>query len=433
MKKYITGALAPIVIFLAIIVFFNITANQAQAANQPLTGWAWSSNIGWISFNSTNSGAGGGGPYSVQLDNVSGVLSGYAWSSNVGWISFNHTDVVGCLPVPANGSCDPTVNITNGTTTGWARLISDGSWIELSGANHWSNTANGGVTYSSDVAPNSYKFTGFAWEPNEMGWIDFAAGGTGSGVDCVGPNCPNPNPPLTVLSCTSNPAGNPVSIVPGNMVAFTATVTGGTGPFTYTLTPGDGGTVAPDSNDPVASHAFTYTYNTVQATPYLSSVIVTDSKGATTGQISCGNISVTNTPAGGAVTLKIGVPNVTLTDLNSVTGKVVYSIKKSQSFGLAWTNTIPNAQKFPADPNGYECTRVIPSNAPAIWKGSGLWGDPSLTNVTSSNSINSMTAPVTGSFGFAISCISATHKIALYPDIIIPANLEVHSSSGGEI
>lgn len=123
-------------------------------ASTPLSGWAWSSTIGWVSFNSADSGA-GGGPYSVQLSTTTGsnvgTLSGYAWSPNIGWVQFG-----GLAGQTVNGqtTSDMTVDMSTGNVTGWARACAgtatgncstmtsrtDGwdGWIELSGANHQS-------------------------------------------------------------------------------------------------------------------------------------------------------------------------------------------------------------------------------------------------------------------------------------------------------
>ncbi len=58
---------------------------SADTALTPLSGYAWSSNIGWISFSS------GVDPlakaYGVKMK-ANGELIGYAWSSNIGWIKF---------------------------------------------------------------------------------------------------------------------------------------------------------------------------------------------------------------------------------------------------------------------------------------------------------------------------------------------------------
>jgi hypothetical protein len=88
------------------------------AAGDDIVGYAWSSNIGWLSMNSKNPGSGGGN-YGVDVDNF-GRLSGYAWSSNIGWVSFNAGDVSGC---PGGGACQGQVN-SDYTVSGWARALS---------------------------------------------------------------------------------------------------------------------------------------------------------------------------------------------------------------------------------------------------------------------------------------------------------------------
>ncbi|MFM2357593.1 MAG: hypothetical protein RJA61_330, partial [Candidatus Parcubacteria bacterium] len=101
---------------------------QAEAAEVPLTGWGWSSNIGWISFSSESDGATGGSAYSVKLNDQTGVISGFAWSNSVGWLSFNLADVAPCpLQTEDEGSKQARVkNMTGGGTReviGWARMI----------------------------------------------------------------------------------------------------------------------------------------------------------------------------------------------------------------------------------------------------------------------------------------------------------------------
>src|SRR3972149_2741948 len=73
-------------------------------SSQNTSGFAWSQNVGWFSFNSKNcdtdddgqSEGGAGCPpagtnmasYGVNIDPITGILSGFAWSENIGWISF---------------------------------------------------------------------------------------------------------------------------------------------------------------------------------------------------------------------------------------------------------------------------------------------------------------------------------------------------------
>ncbi len=56
-----------------------------------LTGWAWSENFGWISFNceTDNTCSLIDDDYKVTIDQDNGEFDGYAYSENIGWTSFN--------------------------------------------------------------------------------------------------------------------------------------------------------------------------------------------------------------------------------------------------------------------------------------------------------------------------------------------------------
>jgi hypothetical protein len=162
-----------------------------------LSGWAWSSNVGWLNFGSTTTPI----PYGVSMDATTGNLTGYAWSSSLGWISFNGSDTTGCPsdPVATPQPCQANVNTTTGVVSGWAKLLTTGDWIELSGTNHSFNTnGTGGVSYIS-VSGSGF-LVGNAWG-GPFGWLSFntSAGGglptpctpgsSGCGV-CVIGTCP---------------------------------------------------------------------------------------------------------------------------------------------------------------------------------------------------------------------------------------------------
>jgi hypothetical protein len=178
-----------------------------------LSGWAWSDNVGWISFNSSDSGAASSYSYDVSIDS-SGNLGGYAWSPNLGWISFNSSDL-SVAPV-CSGTAQANVNKTTGTVTGWARVISEegrgtnDGWdgcIELSGTNHptvgqtgftmtSAGTSTAGLAYGIDSTKSTYgKITGYAWGSTVLGWLSFSPQTTTGSYPpppCVTgtPNCP---------------------------------------------------------------------------------------------------------------------------------------------------------------------------------------------------------------------------------------------------
>ena len=64
-----------------------------------VSGYAWSPNIGWLSFNCDNNPPCAQN-YGVSINPSTGLFSGYAWSPNIGWVSFNKTDLTGC-PKPS--------------------------------------------------------------------------------------------------------------------------------------------------------------------------------------------------------------------------------------------------------------------------------------------------------------------------------------------
>ncbi|MDD5032768.1 MAG: PKD domain-containing protein [Candidatus Pacebacteria bacterium] len=121
-------------IFSAVMFLRNWEPAEAGSA-QNTTGFAWSENIGWISFN--NLTGGGTSSYGVNLNLDTGIFSGFAWSENIGWITFNAADLSGC----PSGVCDARVDSPadigdeNLSIEGWARALSYGGgwdgWISL--------------------------------------------------------------------------------------------------------------------------------------------------------------------------------------------------------------------------------------------------------------------------------------------------------------
>ncbi|MFH1401555.1 MAG: hypothetical protein ABIG40_01160 [Parcubacteria group bacterium] len=166
-------------------------ANEARAdAADNVSGWAWSENIGWISFNNTSGG--GATNYGINID-ASNNLIDYAWSENIGWIKFNPNPdfVSGVYPTCPVSTCpggspnypakfDPVTK----KITGWARACagtvngncnsatrSDGwdGWILLGPIN------NGGTDYGAflDDTVNPNQFRNWAWGGGVVGWISF--------------------------------------------------------------------------------------------------------------------------------------------------------------------------------------------------------------------------------------------------------------------
>ncbi|MBI2609899.1 hypothetical protein HYW53_01855 [Candidatus Giovannonibacteria bacterium] len=173
------------VIMLAL-AFFALVYFVSAGSADDLSGWAWSENIGWISFNSVNLNRGAN--YGVRISN-SGNLSGYAWSENIGWISFNENS--GCPKSP----CVPRLNRDTGEVSGWARALSadnkgwDG-WISFRGSGY-------GVTVSNCL------WDGWAWGSDVVGWVHFKGAGYGVAAKdqgCIEEPLPPPPPPLVCPS-----------------------------------------------------------------------------------------------------------------------------------------------------------------------------------------------------------------------------------------
>ncbi len=137
MKKTLLYVLALIILVVLLgvsLIFFGGAKEpvHAQTTGCPVTtdakclaGWAWSSNIGWISFSSANTGAGSGGAYDVSVVDASGNLGGYAWSPNVGWISFSPAVNSTCPLQTADDDdiCQARFSTSTGLVKGWARAI----------------------------------------------------------------------------------------------------------------------------------------------------------------------------------------------------------------------------------------------------------------------------------------------------------------------
>lgn len=144
-----------------------------------LTGYAWSSNIGWISMKGPN--------YGVTLNG--NQFGGYAWSSNIGWVNFSNINFTGFAQALAAS-----------VTSGW-----DGK-IKL-GSNSY------GVTNNGD------HLTGYAWGDEVVGWLRFCNSGGPNAGYCV-------KMPALTASCSAVVLGNDVTLTAG-------AVSGGSGNYDY--------------------------------------------------------------------------------------------------------------------------------------------------------------------------------------------------------
>jgi len=237
---------------LASLLVFLINTNPAHAqvgipaAGVDLDGYAWSSNIGWVSMNcKTGSASGqsicpgspGVGPksnYKVTL-NSGGSLTGYAWSSNIGWVRFGGLSSFPVLTGTVAANARVTGTYPNLTFEGWARacagtLNGDCSSIANSptsgGWDGWISLRQTGTNAHSIVmTPAGGTAASYAWGSTVVGWINFdqivylapsaSINGTGcgnipvGGSTCTGSvtwNITNASSP-NVLNSTRNPGG----------------------------------------------------------------------------------------------------------------------------------------------------------------------------------------------------------------------------------
>lgn len=201
---------------------------DAQTPANGLSGYAWSSNFGYIKLSGTAAGSAYGVRATDAGSNISN-LSGYAWVSatdpdanpdtdSVGWLSFNSSDLSGC---PSN-PCQATLNRSTGQVSGWARFLRgnqiDGDgWVKLRGS------TTGGAAYGVQVS--GCQWSGYAYnggnDDRGGGWISFRPtsgtvlyGVQGNGLTCVAPftYSVSAEDPVTVTRPASGTLIRPVDI-----------------------------------------------------------------------------------------------------------------------------------------------------------------------------------------------------------------------------
>ena len=177
MKTLLTIFVAILGLF---ILSYAVLVHPAPASSHNnVSGYAWSENIGWISFNCTDPGTCGGVDYGVNVRDDD-FLEGHAWSDNIGWISFDFAET-GAPPAEydysGSGFIAQLVSPAN-ELRGWARALAgmddpdDGwdGWIKLQ--KH--PTDGGGVPeYGVTYNQSSGEFEGYAWGDDVVGWVSF--------------------------------------------------------------------------------------------------------------------------------------------------------------------------------------------------------------------------------------------------------------------
>ena len=176
---------------ISIIAVFALVFLVQAGAEHNTSGYAWSENIGWISFN--NSTGGGLVNYGVNVDETTGYLSGYAWSENIGWISFNRSNTgvpPSSDPCPG-GECIAKYNDSTKELNGWMRVLANGG-----GWDGWIKFYNATFDTNGD-------WHGYAWSDMVVGWISLnSAEGGGSSYRVNSMGVVNQPPTATNLNVT---------------------------------------------------------------------------------------------------------------------------------------------------------------------------------------------------------------------------------------
>lgn len=416
MKKYLLIAFACAIIAGGALISMGQTAQANSGTSYPITGYAWSSNIGWIDFNcadlrtcSTSNAA---------VMNSSGYLLGYAWSSNIGWIKFG-----GLSGMPGGSTQQAYADYPyTGNVSGWARACggtinadcasatrTDGwdGWISLSGSN-----------YGVQLNTTTGALTNFAWGGDVVGWINFnpsipgnPAPGQPGGPTDVGLGG---GPSLTV-SCSPS-AGYTSSITAGSYAGYTATVfgSGSTGPYTFDFNWGD---ASSDDIFSVSVGSGRDTHKYTSAGIYTLGVKVTDGTTpvALTGTNSgCATITVTNPTT--SFQLNAGPA---FTPVHDQTHPL--TVKQGHSFNLIRNISIPS---------GYDtCSAYVDS---------GNWSWSSQV-ISYNDGVRSFLDPVidtsnnnTGLYKFSMQCSNSSNDPS-YPQENASTYVKVTSVSEGEI
>ncbi|MDD5591476.1 MAG: hypothetical protein PHY18_06115 [Dehalococcoidales bacterium] len=162
-RKYLIFTIA----LLAISNLFFIGGVKASSDDN-VWGWAWSDNIGWVSFNCTSEETCGSIDYGVHI-NEDGTFIGKAWSDNIGWIDFAPAS-----GYPEDPQYSAKVDSETGEVSGWARALNYGDdwdgWLSMIGTD---------PDYGVSIDFTTGEFSGYAWKEEVIGWLNFKEGDYG--------------------------------------------------------------------------------------------------------------------------------------------------------------------------------------------------------------------------------------------------------------
>jgi len=152
------------IIFVLCLIILLSSFLVESASEDETFGWAWSSTIGWISFNCADRSICGTSDYKVEIES-GGNLIGYGWSENIGWIDFDPS-----APYPSLPNQSAKYNSGTDKIAGWAKALAYGGgwdgWILL-GKN------SGGWLDQVIINDSTNEFEQWAWGSDIVGWISF--------------------------------------------------------------------------------------------------------------------------------------------------------------------------------------------------------------------------------------------------------------------
>jgi hypothetical protein len=185
-RKELVGLLAVLALMAAFFIGQNTREPALADSGDNIIGFAWSENIGWLSFNCDSQELStprcSNSDYGVRFHPFTGLMSGHAWSPFVGWVSFTSGDLVGCPQSP----CQATLDVGTGVVSGWAKVLSYNGWLSLSCASTTDNCSSSSYNVTYDDATD--EFSGWAWEPDIIGWLSFNCNNPESGDICITSN-----------------------------------------------------------------------------------------------------------------------------------------------------------------------------------------------------------------------------------------------------
>jgi hypothetical protein len=196
----------------SLLVLIAGTSFVLASATDTISGYAWSSNIGWIKTNnctdpSDTTTCDGGQAYGLTTTvpttkTGTSAITGYAWSSNIGWINFQPGICV------TNGCTNPTINWDTGKISGFAQACGvyitgctgtgpTNSYMDNLYLGGWDGfislnpkNASGAVLGGVSVNTSTGVMSGYAWGSDVLGWINF----DGVKIKITTPTCPDGTP-----------------------------------------------------------------------------------------------------------------------------------------------------------------------------------------------------------------------------------------------